>query len=341
MSTLNQDLDRYSVEPNVFLPPSEPSPANESRPWIAPPFEGYLLVGLVLTAIAAQPLLLFSWRASGLWLLLWIFLPLPVIGGMIAAYRFHGYRLGRTMGPALVEKRRRAWLRQVEELSTRYAHEAKEKSRTLRELLVRARDCRHLLLNSLDQASSCLSRAAREYDERAFAPFWDAVEEVVANLGRYQAGVRELASSADAYSSGLRGRRHNFPPFPYQARDVPAATDILNQLRLVVRRGQTDFEFATIWEQRKTRETINTGFGSLEAAVREVGASVTVALQQAQGAFERGLAEVAASSTAIASEVARSADQAAEVAEVQRKELVGLLEKQDGKLEDILSKSRR
>jgi hypothetical protein len=200
-------------------------------------------------------------------------------------------------------------------------------------MLLQARDFRVRSAHSLESASASLDRAAHDYDDRAFAPFWDSIEAAAADLGAYQAMIRGLSTAAKRYSQVLHGRRHNFPPFPYTDRDLPSATEVLRRFQSIVRRAQSDYEFASIWEQRKTRESVETGFGSLAAAVRDVGDAVLATLQEArssiEGTIREARVEFARHSSAIVDTIDEAGISTVDAIDQQREELKAILERHD------------
>jgi hypothetical protein len=120
---------------------------------------------------------------------------------------------------------------------------------------------------SLENASGWLRNADYEYRANAFAPFWDAVEQAALNLGQYHQEIRNLGYSASTYNDELKGIRHTFPPFPVAPTDLRDARPTLAELHRVTRLGQTNFQFANIWEHRATRSVMVAGFHSLTAAI--------------------------------------------------------------------------
>lgn len=122
----------------------------------------------------------------------------------------------------------------------------------------------------LDNASAWLQQAEDEFNDNAFGPFWEAVENSAVCLAQFGANAQELAKNADWYYAALRGRQHTFPPFPVHPAELPNPMPIADRLRSVVRRGQTNFQFAMIWEQRKTRRVLVYGFSTLEQAINGV-----------------------------------------------------------------------
>jgi hypothetical protein len=126
----------------------------------------------------------------------------------------------------------------------------------------------------LNQARSWLLQAETEYQESAFGPFWDAVENAAGLLAKFDANAKQLSKNAVEYYRGLDGREHTFPAFPANRDTIPNPSSVLGEMRRVVRQGQTNFQFANIWEHRRTREVMIAGFQTLGEAVNNLGAAV-------------------------------------------------------------------
>lgn len=130
------------------------------------------------------------------------------------------------------------------------------------------------LTEHLDEASAWLQDAETEYDANAYGPFWDAVENAALHLSEFNNKAKQLAGNADNYYENLNGRKHNFPPFPIQPNRIPDAAAIITEMRRIVRMGQTNFQFANIWEHRQTREVLIAGFHTLGEAVSNLGSVI-------------------------------------------------------------------
>lgn len=120
---------------------------------------------------------------------------------------------------------------------------------------------------SLEKANRTLSQAEHEFNERAFGPFWDAVETAAVELGKYRDGLEELARAAEWYQQGLSKTNHTFPEWQQAVVPPGAPSSTLLRFRAIVRRGQTDYEFSSILEQRLTREVLIRGFKHLGEAL--------------------------------------------------------------------------
>ena len=126
----------------------------------------------------------------------------------------------------------------------------------------------------LSKAANSLQRAEQEYKDNAFSPFWDAVENAAQQLAVFNDKAKQISRFADQYYGGLNGRRHTFPSFPVNSSNLANPSSVINELRRVVRMGQTNFQFANIWEHRRTREVMTAGFRTLGEAVSNLGSTV-------------------------------------------------------------------
>jgi len=144
----------------------------------------------------------------------------------------------------------------------------------------------------LSRASSLLQEAQREFNDSAFSPFWDAVENAARQLAAFDDKTKQLTQHATAYYRSLEGRKHTFPSFPLKKRAMPDATSVLNELRRVVRMGQTNFQFANIWEHRRTREVLIAGFRTLGEAVNNLGATIEYSISDLQHSVSSDVAKL-------------------------------------------------
>lgn len=182
------------------------------------------------------------------------------------------------------------------------AHDAQEA--TSRALSVRTQ-ASHLLteLPSLIKATTAsLEQAKAEYAENAFAPFWDAVEQAAANLGKIHSSIQGIHIATDTYQHQLQGRPHNFPPRLLTKADLPDIQPLLQEFKSIVRMGQTNFEFAVIWEHRKTREVLLAGFRTLGEAIANLGAAIEASLSSLESTLSYGFAAVSDQLAAISEE---------------------------------------
>ena len=141
---------------------------------------------------------------------------------------------------------------------------------------------------TLDQASNFLRNAAAEFEEEAYAPFWDNIEGAAVALARFNRLVVRLSQITREYDVSLAGRVHNFSALARIAEVVPDPSTALRELARLVRLGQRNFQFATIWEHRRTREVLIEGFETLGDAVNNLGYSIDSSLSDLRTGLSSG-----------------------------------------------------
>lgn len=144
----------------------------------------------------------------------------------------------------------------------------------------------------LSQASAWLQNAEKEYEDNAFSPFWDAVENAAQHLAFFNDKANALSGNAGEYYRKLNGRKHTFSIFPVQLDTIPDPSDEIEELRRIVRLGQTNFQFANIWEHRRTREVLIAGFRTLGEAVNNLGSTIENSISNLQQSISSDLARV-------------------------------------------------
>jgi len=123
-------------------------------------------------------------------------------------------------------------------------------------------------------AEDDIKTAESEFKERAFAPFWDAVERAATKLANFDSNTRHIIHLSSEYNKE-RGKLDSTPPsFSIDINKIPDAKRIANRMQNIVRCAQRDFQFATIYEQRKTNKLLVTGFTSLGQALSEMSSRI-------------------------------------------------------------------
>jgi hypothetical protein len=148
------------------------------------------------------------------------------------------------------------------------------------------------LSNCLDEASAWLRTAQAEYQASAFSRFWDAVEQAAVWLKTYQHNAEEIAKNANRYYGDLNGRKHTFPTFPVTLQNLPTSSSVVSELRRLMRLGETNFQFASILESRKTRKAIVAGFRSLHDAIDDLGYRIEDTMSDLKDSVSSDLATI-------------------------------------------------
>ena len=180
----------------------------------------------------------------------------------------------------------------IEELKASRAKEAESTALQVVHLAELGDHSAASLSSVIEQTEKELKMARTEYADHAFAPFWDAVERATQQIAVYRNIVTTINDKADRYYKTLHGREHTFGPFPVGREDLPTLGPLLIDYRDVVRLGQTDFQFATIYEQRKTREVLIQGFRTLGEAIENVGHVVTQSISELETTMQDGLLDL-------------------------------------------------
>lgn len=140
-------------------------------------------------------------------------------------------------------------------------------------------------------AESALNLAEREFDDGAFAPFWDAIEKAVKNLANFEVTTQRLIQNSRFYSGEAAKLEIPPPPFRIGVDTLPDASRTADRMRTVVRRAQKDFHFASIYEQRKTNQLLIAGFSTLGQAIGEFADRLDSSLEQLSSAVSVGISE--------------------------------------------------
>jgi hypothetical protein len=111
-------------------------------------------------------------------------------------------------------------------------------------------------------------------------------------LSAFNGKTNKLSQNASDYYSKLNGRKHTFPTFPVQIGTIPDASAVVKEFRRVVRMGQTNHDFADIWELRRIQTGLITGFRTLGEAVNNLGATLENSIYNLQETVSSDLGKV-------------------------------------------------
>ncbi len=205
----------------------------------------------------------------------------PLVLLLLIAYKVHQLRVAEDLHEAdrrRLEAERREQLLREEERRLCGVREAAETRRRRLEQLARecAEEIRSLprLLVSADEG---VTEATQYLGERAFSPFWDAVESVAATLVEFEGAV-----------SRINARQREFVQVARQGdvtRTVPIRSELVEglqvsqriagDLREIAGKAQRDFEFSSIFEQRRTSKALVSGFRTVSEAMSTIGDRIT------------------------------------------------------------------
>lgn len=159
--------------------------------------------------------------------------------------------------------------------------EATRTSKVLRDIYANAT----VRCERANKCAEAVSRALRvaedEYAARAYAPFWDAVQSAIESLRAGNLECARIAEDAKRYRALLNERDHDFPPFPLRLSQLPDFKLLATGIAATIRRGQTDYQFAMVFEQRAIRGTLVSGVQNVVAVLADL-----------EDAFDSGYREV-------------------------------------------------
>lgn len=127
-------------------------------------------------------------------------------------------------------------------------------------------------------AEQALDKAESEYKDGAFAPFWDAIENATRSLAHFNLRINRILEYSNRYKDEINILNSEPPHFNIEINTFPDATSTTNRIQSIVRLAQKNFQFATIYEQRKTNQILVAGFSSLGQALSEMGSLIETSM---------------------------------------------------------------
>jgi Mg2+ and Co2+ transporter CorA len=143
-------------------------------------------------------------------------------------------------------------------------------------------------------AEELLTVAEDEFKDGVFSPFWDSIEKATCKLGAVDGNIKLIVDRSGHYKSlaeSYLGKPPPFPVDPMSAHRLGTVKDTAGRLQRIVRNAQRNFQFATIYEQRKTNSILMAGFSSLGEAIYGVGER----LQESIGALSDQISDLSSS----------------------------------------------
>ncbi|HEX8533544.1 MAG TPA: hypothetical protein VF662_05195 [Allosphingosinicella sp.] len=180
-----------------------------------------------------------------------------------------------------------------------------------------------LLLKAEEQLLS----AEREYNDRAFSPFWQAIEAVLKTLADVNSNIERLTYLASRHAKLSKDYDGPIEPFPVEAQSVNRvhlAKETENRMGCTIRQAQRDFQFATIYEQRRTTSVLICGFATLGQAIDGLGYRLSSSMETLSDQvrnLEHGMRERQSEVLSSLGQVVDGVQTAADQAAVQRERL--------------------
>ena len=158
--------------------------------------------------------------------------------------------------------------------------------------------------NRIVDSEKALTQAEHEFAEGAFAPWWDAIEHAANQLAKSDSGIKQIIQYSKSYRDAVTKLDSEPPAFRAGIDTLPDTTRTADRMRAIVREAQRNFQFASIYEQRKTNKLLIMGFTNLADALNcmseRLGASID--------ALSDSLADIAETNRANTEELISSAN---------------------------------
>ena len=137
------------------------------------------------------------------------------------------------------------------------------------------------VVQRLEEANALIDKAEVDFNEGAFAPFWDSIEASAVGIGHLEESIvrleRNLYLHADyANHFGVE------PEVPMSVRSLDSSDVVIAavaRLESLVVKAQRNYQFATIYEQRKTNKILVAGFSSLGEALTSLSEKMQISIQ--------------------------------------------------------------
>lgn len=130
-----------------------------------------------------------------------------------------------------------------------------------------------LLPKGLEKAEKDLDQAEVDFSDGAFAPFWDSIEEATKSLSYFVKGTQLIEENSSKYTKLIGEYEDMSPQYPLSKQSIEklgVSSTTAKRMESIVRSAQRDFQFATIYEQRKTNQILIAGFTNLADALKEM-----------------------------------------------------------------------
>ncbi|HEX4693388.1 hypothetical protein [Sphingomonas sp.] len=247
--------------------------------------EGLIVLGLVLAAIAAA--IYFFYQAFGM------------LGFFAIAASIVGWKVYKHQRE---EARKREAIRQAEQREEERQAQIRENQRQqhLREqsdLKSRIGSCRegaviiyHELPGFLLKVEESLDKAENNFSDKAFSPFWQAIEDALTHLSQVDKSLNNINWQSEYYVELCSSYEQSESPFPIVKVDTVRVrkSSMLaeDRMQTIVAKAQRVYEFSTIYEQRRTTSVLISGFANLGQAINGLRAQIEHSFDQLSSQLE-------------------------------------------------------
>lgn len=172
----------------------------------------------------------------------------------------------------------------------------------------------------LKQAEKNLDQAERDFTDNALSPFWDSIEEAIQKLATFNEKLYEIERNISEYESLTTQYEGKSPDFTLSRNSISSlnvSNSTSKRLQTLVRKAQRNYEFASIYEQRKTNQILVAGFNNLSDAIRDMTSKITSSINK----LSKSMDSVSSKIEEVESTVEARAEKIEESAENKYKEM--------------------
>jgi hypothetical protein len=141
----------------------------------------------------------------------------------------------------------------------------------------------------LKTAEEWLDQAAVDFAQGAFSPFWSSIENAAKSLAHFDEAIGEIKSNSSQFTELVPKYRDTPPAFPVSPESVEklrVGTSTAKRMEATVRHAQCNYQFATIYEQRKTNQILIAGFTNLAHALDYMTTHITNSIANLSSSFD-------------------------------------------------------
>ena len=151
------------------------------------------------------------------------------------------------------------------------------------------------ILDTIPEAENALDKAEDEFNGGFYAPFWDQIESATNQLALYNDYLLRINSCVDQYWKNVQSLDDKYNDqvvLCVLPGKLPDPKRIAKRLATTVRMAQRNFEFSTIYEQRKTNKLLYEGFRNLGDAIYSLGDRITDSLNDLSRNLDSSLSDI-------------------------------------------------
>ncbi|HEV8436007.1 MAG TPA: hypothetical protein VGR95_21545 [Thermoanaerobaculia bacterium] len=159
----------------------------------------------------------------------------------------------------------RRWRSEVSGLLQSACRIADDMTRRSRANLQRLIIARERVRRSREECLHTCADAKESFKRRAFSRFWDSVQQSSRGAAQFRKSLGELKDAQTTYFEFIKGTLHNFPLRHEGVELDGAVVAAVAGVSDCVRAAESDFEFASILEHKRTQSAVYAGFSQLAA----------------------------------------------------------------------------